>query len=149
MTDDMTPEQRRRNMQHIRSIDSTPEVFVRKLLFHAGYRYRKNDKRIEGKPDIYLPKYQTVIFINGCYWHRHQNCRKRLSVPATNEDYWVKKFERNIRRDNEVRESLQTKYKMIVIWECAVREYKKNPVALLDLLRGIIENGEIGYYEIN
>ena len=147
--DDLTPEQRRLNMQHIRSVNSKPEVIVRKLLWNDGFRYRKNDKRIEGKPDIYLPKYKTVIFINGCFWHRHKNCRKRLSIPATNPVYWEKKFMRNIQRDIEVKEALLPKYKIIIIWECTVAAYKKDLNTFICNLENIIKNGENrGYFEL-
>lgn len=145
----MTPEQRRQNMQHIRSVDSKPEVIVRKMLWNAGYRYRKNDKRIEGKPDIYLPKYKTVIFVNGCFWHRHQNCRKKLSTPKTNPEYWTKKFARNMQRDIEIRNTLSSKYKIIIIWECAINTYKKTPQIFLEKIQQIIACSDYGYYEID
>lgn len=75
MTDIKSPEERSRNMAAIRSKDTKPEVYLRKLLFAQGYRYRKNYKKIPGHPDIYLPKYRTAIFVHGCFWHRHQGCK--------------------------------------------------------------------------
>ncbi len=148
--DDMTPEQRKLNMQHIRSVNSKPEVVFRKELWKCGFRYRKNDKRIYGKPDLYLPKYKTVIFINGCFWHRHANCRKRLSVPATNIEYWTKKFQRNIERDKEVHEKLQNDgFKVIIIWECTINEAKKSGYSeLAAKVADMIKTETGSYYEI-
>ena len=89
-------------MSHIRGKDTRPEEIVRKYLFSKGYRYRKNDSRYPGKPDIVLPKYRTVIFINGCFWHRHPGCRY-ATTPASNREFWQKKFDQNI-----------------VVWECEI-----------------------------
>ena len=97
MADNHTREVRSRNMSHIRSTNSKPEENVRKYLFSKGFRYRKNDKRYPGKPDIVLPKYRTVIFINGCFWHKH-DC-PRFVWPSTNEEYWRIKISRNVERD--------------------------------------------------
>ena len=94
--------ERSRNMSRIRSTDTKPEVYFRKKLFAAGYRYRKNDRRLPGCPDIYLPKYRTVIFVHGCFWHRHEGC-KYAYMPKSRIDFWGKKFQRNVERDREVR----------------------------------------------
>ena len=98
MTDHISPEQRSWNMSQIKGKDTKIEVQVRSWLFSRGFRFRKNDKRYPGKPDIVLPKYKTVIFINGCFWHRHEGC-KYATVPKTRVEYWEDKFNRNIKND--------------------------------------------------
>ena len=110
------------NMSHIRSTNSKPEEIVRKYLFVEGFRYRKNVKKLPGCPDIVLPKYKTVIFVNGCFWHKH-DC-PRFVWPSSNQDYWRPKILRNIERDNQSRKELETLgWKVITVWEC---ELKKN-----------------------
>ena len=98
MADVHTPKQRSYNMSRIRGKDTKPEELVRKYLFSQGFRYRKNDARLPGKPDIVLPKYKTVIFVNGCFWHAHEGC-KYFVWPKNNSDFWKKKIEGNILRD--------------------------------------------------
>ena len=97
MADNHTKEARSRNMSHIRSTNSKPEETVRKILFSHGFRYRKNVKTLPGKPDIVLPKYKTVIFVNGCFWHKH-DC-PRFVWPSSNTGYWIPKIQRNVERD--------------------------------------------------
>lgn len=110
------------NMSHIRSTNSKPEEIVRKYLFAEGFRYRKNVKKLPGCPDIVLPKYKTVIFVNGCFWHKH-DC-PRFVWPSSNQDYWRPKILRNVERDNQSRKGLETLgWKVITVWEC---ELKKN-----------------------
>lgn len=119
--DDKTPEQRSINMSHIRSKDTKPEEIVRKYLFARGFRYRKNDARYPGKPDLVLPKYHTVIFINGCFWHQH-GC-SRSTLPKTNQDYWIPKIQRNVERDRQNIKALEDAgWKVIVIWECELKK---------------------------
>ena len=119
--DDKTPEQRSINMSHIRSKDTKPEEIVRKYLFARGFRYRKNDTRYPGKPDLVLPKYHTVIFINGCFWHQH-GC-SRSTFPKTNQDYWIPKIQRNVERDRQNIKALEDAgWKVIVIWECELKK---------------------------
>ena len=121
--DDKTPEQRSINMSHIRSKDTKPEEIVRKYLFAKGFRYRKNDARYPGKPDIVLPKYHTVICINGCFWHRH-GC-SRSTLPKTNQEYWIPKIQRNVERDQQNIEALEKAgWQVIVIWECELKKKK-------------------------
>ena len=111
-------------MSRIRSVDSKPEVMVRKYLFSKGLRYRKNVKELPGKPDIVLPKYKTAVFINGCFWHGHQGC-KYFVVPKTNTEYWTKKINRNIDRDNGTYASLQKSgWNVLVVWECELKKDK-------------------------
>ena len=110
------------SMSHIRSTNSKPEEIVRKYLFAEGFRYRKNVKKLPGCPDIVLPKYKTVIFVNGCFWHKH-DC-PRFVWPSSNQDYWRPKILRNVERDNQSRKGLETLgWKVITVWEC---ELKKN-----------------------
>lgn len=121
--DDLTAEQRKKNMRNIRSANTKPEELVRKHLFSKGLRYRKNDKRYPGKPDIVLPKYKTVIFINGCFWHQHEGCKYAV-LPKSNPDYWIPKLKRNTQRDQENIQALtDAGWKVLVVWEC---ELKKN-----------------------
>ncbi len=122
MADNHSKEARSINMSHIRSTNSKPEEIVRKYLFAEGFRYRKNVKKLPGCPDIVLPKYKTVIFVNGCFWHKH-DC-PRFVWPSSNQDYWRPKILRNIERDNQSRKELETLgWKVITVWEC---ELKKN-----------------------
>lgn len=119
--DHLNQKQRSWNMRQIKSKDTLPEIRVRKWLFSKGYRFRKNDKRYPGKPDIVMPKYNTIIFVHGCFWHRHLNC-KYASVPKTNTDYWEKKFNRNI--ENDIKNSKELKeqgWSIITIWECELK----------------------------
>lgn len=123
MSDKLTPEHRSWNMSRIKGKDTKIEVIVRQYLFSKGYRFRKNDKRYPGKPDIVLPKYKTVIFVHGCFWHRHPGC-KNATVPKTRTEFWNDKFEKNVRNDKIKQEQLeQMGWKVIVIWEC---ELEKN-----------------------
>lgn len=121
MTDNHTKEIRSRNMSHIRSENTKPEEKVRKYLFSKGFRYRKNDKRYPGKPDIVLPKYNTIIFINGCFWHKH-NCA-RFVWPSSNKDYWTAKITKNMSRDIKNQLILEEMgWKVITVWECELNK---------------------------
>ena len=121
MADTKTPAERSENMSRIRSTNTKPEEIVRKYLFSHGFRYRKNDKRYPGKPDIVLPKYRTVIFVNGCFWHMHGCSRSRL--PRSNEEYWKPKIERNIKRDAENKQKLEVAgWNVIIVWECELKK---------------------------
>ena len=112
-------------MSRIRGKNTRPELLVRKFLFSKGFRYRLHDKRLPGKPDIFLPKYSTVIFINGCFWHGHQDC-KYFKVPATNTEWWLNKIGRNQQNDQTSNAMLLEKeLRVITIWEC---QLKKNLV---------------------
>lgn len=134
--DDLTPEQRRKNMRHIRSTNTKPEETVRKYLFSQGLRYRKNDKRFPGKPDLVLPKYKTAVFVNGCFWHMH-DCG-RFVWPKSNQEYWEKKILRNVERDNENYAALKKEgWKVILVWECELKT-KEKAEERLELLRNEI-----------
>lgn len=118
MPDRITKEQRSRNMSHIKSKDTSIEIKVRKYLYHHGFRYRKNVKELPGKPDIVISKYRVAIFVNGCFWHQHYNC-KYATIPKTREEYWIPKLQKNINNDIlHCRELEQIDYKVITIWEC-------------------------------
>lgn len=136
MADVHTPEQRHRNMSAIRSKNTKPEELVRKYLFAQGFRYRKNDPRLPGKPDIVLPKYKTVIFVNGCFWHGHEGCRYFV-WPENNADFWRKKIGSNIERDAKKHADLTaTGWRVITIWECelkktCINETLQNAVAFI------------------
>ena len=121
MADRITIKQRSTNMSHIHGTDTSLEIMVRRYLFSQGFRYRKNDKKLPGKPDIVLKKYRTAIFVNGCFWHHHDNC-KLAYVPKSNTYYWVKKFERNIANDEEhIKELRKAGYHVITVWECQLK----------------------------
>lgn len=124
MADKLTSEQRSWNMRQIKSKDTQIEIAVRRWLFARGFRFRKNDQRYPGKPDIVLPKYNTVIFINGCFWHRHENC-KLATTPKTRTEFWLEKFERNIENDKSHRQQLESMgWKVITLWECELKKDK-------------------------
>lgn len=121
--DTISKDHRSWNMSRIRSSNTKIEVEVRSWLFKEGFRFRKNDKRYPGKPDVVLPKYKTVIFVNGCFWHRHEGC-KYATTPKTRTDYWTDKFNRNIENDKKQKKQLEEMgWNVIVVWEC---ELKKN-----------------------
>lgn len=123
MADVHTPEQRSYNMSRIRGKNTKPEEQVRKYLFAQGFRYRKNDARLPGKPDIVLPKYKTVIFVNGCFWHGHEGC-KYFVWPKNNEEFWKNKISANIRRDSDNYTLLeQMGWNVIVVWECQLKKH--------------------------
>ena len=112
-------------MSCIKGKNTQPEEIVRKYLFSQGFRYRKNDKRLPGTPDIVLPKYRTVIFVNGCFWHGHQGCRYFV-VPKTNTDFWMNKIDTNRIRDQKKISELEAMgWKVIVIWECELKTGKR------------------------
>lgn len=131
-------ETRSYNMSCIKGKNTKPEEIVRKYLFSQGFRYRKNDKRLPGTPDIVLPKYKTVIFVNGCFWHGHEDCRYFV-VPKTNTEFWINKIETNRKRDIRKINDLQTLgWKVIVVWECQLKKEKSD--ITLNNLKTIIKN---------
>jgi DNA mismatch endonuclease (patch repair protein) len=109
-------------MSQIHSKNTKPELIVRKWLWHHGYRYRLHRKDLPGKPDIVLPKYNAVIFIHGCFWHRHK-CRF-ASTPATRRDFWEEKLNGNVRRDHKNIQKLeQDNWRVLIVWECEIKEW--------------------------
>lgn len=138
MADNHSRETRSMNMSHIRSKNTKPEETVRKHLFSRGFRYRKNVRALPGCPDIVLPKYKTVIFVNGCFWHMH-NC-PRFVWPSSNQDYWVPKIKANIERDaRNYAELRRMGWKVIVVWECELK--KQTAEIRLNRLADEIEEG--------
>ena len=118
--DTVSRKKRSEIMSAVRSVDSKAEMQVRSKLRSVGYRYKLHDKRLVGKPDIVLKKMGILIFVHGCFWHRH-NC-KRATMPASNVNYWERKFERNVQRFKEVRKALKKQgWKVIVVWECQAK----------------------------
>lgn len=114
------------NMSRIKSKNTKPEEIVRTFLFSKGFRYRKNDKRYHGCPDIVLPKYRTIIFINGCFWHSHEGCPDFV-IPKSNQDYWVPKLVKNRERDEENYETLRKDgWNVLVVWECELKKAVKD-----------------------
>jgi len=117
---------RSKNMSNIKSSGTKPEETVSKYLFSQGFRYRKNVGKLPGKPDIVLPKYRTVVFVNGCYWHGHEGC-KYFVMPKSNVEFWKNKIEYNQRRDKENQIKLQTLgWNILIIWECEIRHGDKD-----------------------
>ena len=130
--DRLTREQRSWNMSRIRGTDTKPEVRVRSVLHRMGYRFRLHCRKLPGKPDIVLPKFETVIFVHGCFWHRHPGCRLAYT-PKSRVKFWTEKFQRNVERHTEVDEQLtELGWRVILIWECETKEEQT--------LRSLLEN---------
>ena len=123
--DNHSKEVRSYNMSKIRSTGTKPEEMVRKYLFSKGLRYRKNVKTLPGKPDIVLPKYKTIVFVNGCFWHGHNGCRYFV-MPKSNTEYWESKINSNIARDQRAYDSLSVLgWNVLVVWECELKKDKR------------------------
>ncbi|WP_291365232.1 very short patch repair endonuclease [Acetobacter sp. UBA5411] len=121
MADTISAERRSRNMSRIRGRDTGPELRLRSLLHRAGFRFRLHAKDLPGKPDIVLPKYHTVIFVHGCFWHRHKGCRN-ATTPSTRAEFWQAKFDGNVDRDNRNRAALETAgWTVMTVWECELK----------------------------
>lgn len=122
--DIVSPEKRSEMMSHIRSKDTTPEINLRKYLFKQGFRFRLHVKNLPGHPDIVLPKYRSVIFVHGCFWHQHEGCRI-AKMPKTRTEFWEEKFKRNVERDKENVKALQNAgWRVLVVWECEISSKK-------------------------
>lgn len=131
MADTLTPEKRSWNMSRIKGKNTNPEVCLRSLLHQAGFRFRIHADNLPGKPDIVLPHYKKVIFVNGCFWHRHENC-KYAYIPKSRQNFWQEKFARTVLRDQEKAEKLiQKGWQVLTVWEC---ELKKDPVTVIENL---------------
>ncbi len=119
--DTLTSSQRHKNMSHIRSKNTAPEKQIRSALHKAGFRYRICDKRYPGKPDIILPHYYAVIFINGCFWHAHEGC-KYFVFPKSNKKFWKEKFNKNKERDAKILQHYKNEcWRICIVWECSIR----------------------------
>ncbi|MBR4265133.1 MAG: DNA mismatch endonuclease Vsr [Bacteroidales bacterium] len=144
--DTLTPSQRHKNMSAIHSTATKPEIRVRKWLWQRGFRYRLNVKSVPGKPDVVLRKYRTAVFVNGCFWHGHENCKK-FRVPKTRTEFWSEKISRNRRRDAKNQEILTANgWQVIVIWECELdsdfeKTMRKTEHLLNQNLLRIFKNG--------
>ena len=113
-------------MARIKGKDTKPETLLRSLLHRRGFRFRIHDKRLPGKPDVVLPRYKTVIFVNGCFWHRHTGC-KYAYTPKTRQEFWLKKFNGTIRRDQENEKLLKERgWNVFVVWECELNKDSDN-----------------------
>jgi DNA mismatch endonuclease (patch repair protein) len=140
-------------MSKIRSKSTKPELALRKALFARGFRYRVNDKHLPGKPDIVLPKYKTVIFLHGCFWHRHKGC-KYAYTPKTNTKFWVDKITSNAERDKVNFQRLTALgWNVLTVWECEIRhDYKHDFTPLIDrietaLLAKVPKKMTVKFYE--
>ncbi len=138
MADIFSPEKRSEIMSRIKGRDTAPERAVRSILHRMGYRFRLNSKDLPGKPDIVLPRYETVIFVHGCFWHRHQNCRFAYT-PKSRIDFWLSKFDSNIERDKMVKANLEKQgWRVIIVWECELR----SPEKIASQLSALLKNAE-------
>jgi len=136
MADVHTVKQRSYNMSRIKGKNTKPEMLVRKFLHANGYRYKLHDKKLPGKPDIVLPKYKTVIFVHGCFWHGHANC-KYFSVPKTRTKWWTEKINGNKANDEKAVKALKKDgWKVITVWECHLKHAKieKKLIQILNFL---------------
>lgn len=135
MTDIKNKEERSQNMAAIRSKDTKPEMLVRRYLHAAGFRYRLHDRKLPGTPDMVFPSLHTVIFIHGCFWHGHENC-KYFRLPKSNEEFWRDKISRNIERDAEIHAELEKQnWNVIVIWECDLKNKLQREETLKKIAR--------------
>jgi len=138
--DPLTPRQRSEQMRKVRGKDTTPELVVRSLVHRMGYRFRLHRKDLPGSPDLVLPRRDKVIFVHGCFWHRHR-CRRGRSMPASRVDYWTRKFERNVARDRRNRRKLRRMgYDVLVVWECQTTPTRR--AWLIARLRAFLETTE-------
>jgi DNA mismatch endonuclease (patch repair protein) len=135
MADRLTAQARSRNMARVRDRNTGPELTVRRLLHRMGYRFRLHRKDLPGRPDIVLPRYRSVIFVHGCFWHGHSGCRA-AARPTSNAEFWNRKLDSNIQRDQAVRQELTgQKWNVLVVWECELREIQ----ALEERLRAFLQ----------
>ncbi len=129
MTDTLTKEKRSWNMSRITGKNTKPEILLRSLLHQERFRFRLHDKRLPGKPDIVLPRHRTAVFVNGCFWHRHENC-KYAYTPKSRQKFWLKKFEETVKRDKKKKEMLtRMGWQVIVVWECELKNQPEKIIA--------------------
>lgn len=128
-------------MAKVKNKDTKPEIMLRSILHKAGFRFRKNAPNLPGKPDIVMPKFNTIIFVHGCFWHRH-NCKRGQSVPSARMDYWLEKFRTNVVRDKDTISKLTLKgWRVLVVWECELKHSAK----LLEKIKSFL----IKEYQLN
>lgn len=144
MTDFLSPLERSERMSRVKGKDTQPEVALRKVLHGRGLRFRLHDRGLPGKPDIVLPRYKAVVFVHGCFWHRHVGCRI-ASTPKSNTSFWLSKFERNTQRDARVVTELEALgWRVFIVWECELASLRKANLTgerLDALIRQSSENG--------
>lgn len=136
-TDVHSPEIRSYNMSRIRGKNTKPEIYLRSMLHREGFRFRLHDRQLPGNPDIVLPRYKSVVFVNGCFWHRHEGCQYSY-MPKTRQEFWSKKFADTVLRDQAKQKQLQEAgWNVIVVWEC---ELKHDPESLIKKISNKIRN---------
>lgn len=134
--DRLTPEQRSRNMARIKGKDTSPELSVRRMLHTLGYRYRLHRKDLPGTPDIVFPERRKAVLVHGCFWHRHNGCRFAY-VPKTRTEFWKRKFDQNVTRDQKARRDLRKLgWKVLVVWECELRKLDRLQKRLVAFVEG-------------
>jgi DNA mismatch endonuclease (patch repair protein) len=137
--DRLSTAQRSALMARIRSRDTSPEIAARRVLHAAGFRFRLHRRDLPGSPDIVLPRHRTVVFVHGCFWHRHRRCRDGQSTPGSNVAYWTTKFERNLRRDRRVKSALRKLgWRVVTVWECQLR---RDPSRVLAAVGRVLQKG--------
>jgi DNA mismatch endonuclease (patch repair protein) len=150
MSDIFSPQQRHANMAAIHGKDTKPEMVVRRYLWRHGFRYRLNDPRLPGKPDIVMRRYRTCVFVNGCFWHGHEGCRY-YKTPKTNTEFWVNKVKRNKMRDLKVQQKLAAMgWHSLTIWECELKPAQREQTLkslLYTLNRIFLQDRTIKRYE--
>jgi DNA mismatch endonuclease (patch repair protein) len=133
MADFLTPEERSRRMASIRSANTAPELALRRELHRLGLRFTLNNKKLAGKPDLVLPRHRTVVFVHGCFWHRHEGC-SIATTPKSNTPYWQEKFDRNVSRDDRVTTELEALgWRVLVAWECGLQSAVRARATARDL----------------
>lgn len=139
MADKLTPAQRSANMGRVPNKNTKPELLVRRLLHGAGYRFSLHRRDLPGSPDIVLPRWKTVVFVHGCFWHGHEGCR-RSKLPTTRAAFWQAKIKRNKDRDRAARDGLATLgYRVVTLWECELRDER----SILSSVNSVTGRGEI------
>ena len=142
MADIMTKEERSIRMSRIRSASTKPEIKLRHALWRLGFRYKTNDKKLPGKPDIVLPRYHSVVFVHGCFWHGHKGC-PTSHIPQTNTEFWMAKVARNQARDQEVWRNLEAKgWSVVIVWECQLKKANLD-ATIARVSDEIVRNGEV------
>ena len=129
---------RTENMARVKNKNTNPEIFLRKLLLHKGFRYRINYKKLLGSPDIYIPKYNAAIFVNGCFWYMHENYKYSF-IPKTNHEFWKNKLKGNVERDKKNYTQLESiGTKVIVIWGCEIKQMMKDEVIATEIVDNLV-----------
>ena len=151
MTDTVSSSKRSEMMAGIKGKDTRPEIFLRRLLHLYGFRFRLHRKDLPGKPDIVLQRYKTAIFVNGCFWHGHENC-KHFRLPKSRTEFWDAKIKSNIERDVRTRMMLsESGWNVIVVWECSLPPKSSNfiPDRLTELINNIQTQSANGKTSVN